>query len=135
MMPAVAIPAIVSRYRVSLVGQLAWDDAVSARDCKLKLRAKPSEGREYGARIRPDGLYFFENVAPGTYRLAGQDGKGRTLERTVTLPPVESGDRPPVIELDLQFTKLLPADNPPADVPAPRAPRGRGARAARTERK
>jgi hypothetical protein len=138
-----ALPLELFRRRVSLAGQLTWDGPSAAQGCELTLQTERgqrkteggsgrfAESRAYKARIRDDGLYFFENVAPGIYRLTGQDRKGRTLDRSVTLPPAKGSDRPPVTKLDLQFTATPPADISPAEVPAPRAPQGRGTRTRR----
>jgi hypothetical protein len=136
-------PNIVSHYRVSLAGNLAVADPAAANRCVLTLTAAPdpkpaggglptpAEHRTYKAYIRWAGRYFFENVAPGTYQLAGRDGAKRQLERSVTLPFGESGERAKVVELDLQFTDVQPADQPPAEASTPRAQRGRGARGRR----
>ena len=145
-MPDLAVPRIVSRYRVGLVGRLTWEGVAAAAGCVLTLNAVPGKARAgagtrrpvskrvYNASVRPDGLYYFQNVPPGGYRLLGRDGKGRALDHIVTIPDGENGKRPKVIELNLQFIDLPPAVTgppPPANAPAPLAQRGRGGRAGR----
>ncbi|MBV8401233.1 MAG: hypothetical protein JOZ17_21275 [Acetobacteraceae bacterium] len=130
-----AAVSVVSRCRVSLAGHITYPDVAGAGACALSLSAAsgqgPVGGRTYQARIRPNGLYYFENVPPGSYRLAGRDGKGRTLGRSVTLPPGERGEHPPVVELDLQFIEATPEHHPSTNAWAPPARRGRGVRTGR----
>jgi hypothetical protein len=127
--------SVTSRSRVSLGGRITPSRPGTASSCSLVLSTaapqrsvdhaagRPHE-RSYVARIRPDGLYYFQDVPPGRYRLVGRDDKDGHVERTVVLPPGEGGARPRVVELDLQFGEPPLADVPPAEPPARPTRRG-----------
>jgi hypothetical protein len=120
----------VARARVSLAGRVAPLGSPPPYRCTLTLTtvtpdrgsARP-DGRTYTAFIRPDGLYYFQNVPPGSYRLTARDDKDRTVVRDLALPPGVNGERPRVVEMDLQFTDPQAAEQPSAEQPPTEQPR------------
>jgi hypothetical protein len=120
------VAALVSRDRVSLAGRITWADASAANRCMLTLYAEPTGSgprppvrpREYKAYISSDGLYFFENIPAGNYRLNGRDNGNRTIDHLVMIPPGVNGERPAVVTMDLQFIPPRPADEQQPDTAA-----------------
>jgi hypothetical protein len=95
---------IVNRSRVRLAGRVTAADGTVATGGVLALTAGEGTSilRQFIARIRSDGFYFFLDLPAGKYLLNGHDQRGNKIETLHVSITAAKGRGSDVVAVDLK---------------------------------